>query len=223
MKWGDGINWNLIAQYLARAIALLTAIPVHESAHAWASDRLGDPTAKNLGRLSLNPLHHFDPLGALCMLLVGFGWAKPVPIAAMGRFRHPKRDMALSAAAGPTSNMVLAFLCMILYKALYYLTPNTAVAGFFIYVAYNMVLVNITLAVFNLLPVPPLDGSRMFLVFLPQRAYFGVMRYERYLMFGLFALLWLGILDKPLSLLTGAVWSFLVWATGFVELACGVL
>ncbi|MFR1356108.1 MAG: site-2 protease family protein [Ruthenibacterium lactatiformans] len=107
------MNWDLLATYVARAVALLTAIPVHESAHAWASDKLGDPTAKRYGRLSLNPLRHFDFLGALCMIFVGFGWAKPVPIAAATNFRHPRRDMALSAAAGPASNLLLAFLCMI--------------------------------------------------------------------------------------------------------------
>ena len=83
-------NWGLIAVYAARALALLTAIPFHEAAHAWASDKLGDPTAKLCGRLSLNPARHFDLLGALCMLLVGFGWAKPVPIAATTNFRHPR-------------------------------------------------------------------------------------------------------------------------------------
>lgn len=80
------MNWDLLATYVARAVALLTAIPVHESAHAWASDKLGDPTAKRYGRLSLNPLRHFDFLGALCMIFVGFGWAKPVPIAAANEF-----------------------------------------------------------------------------------------------------------------------------------------
>ena len=119
------MDWSRVAIYVARAIALLTAIPVHESAHAWASWKLGDPTAKNAGRLSLNPLHHIDPFGALCMLLVGFGWAKPVPIAATTNFKHPRRDMALSAAAGPASNLLLALVCMVFYKCIYYLAPYT--------------------------------------------------------------------------------------------------
>ena len=146
------MNWDLLATYVARAVALLTAIPVHESAHAWASDKLGDPTAKRYGRLSLNPLRHFDFLGALCMIFVGFGWAKPVPIAAATNFRHPRRDMALSAAAGPASNLLLAFLCMIFYKLVYYLAPGTQGWIFVSAVLFQMVWTNITLAVFNLMP-----------------------------------------------------------------------
>lgn len=215
------MDWNMLAMYLARAAALLTAIPVHEAAHAWASDKLGDPTAKQCGRLSLNPLRHIDPMGALCMLLVGFGWAKPVPVAAVSHFRFPRRDMALSAAAGPASNMVLAFLCMILYKLVFYLTPDTRLWGFAAAVLVQMVWTNITLAVFNLLPVPPLDGSRIVLQFLPVHLYFGIMRYERYVMFALFAVLMLGWLDVPLRLVTNTVWNGLVDATGFVEWMLG--
>lgn len=211
------MNWSLLATYVARAIALLTAIPVHESAHAWASDKLGDPTAKRCGRLSLNPLRHFDFLGAMCMIFVGFGWAKPVPIAAVTRFRHPRRDMALSAAAGPASNLVLAFFCMILYKLAYYLTPDTTAWAFVGAVLFQMVWTNITLAVFNLLPVPPLDGSRIATVFLPPKAYFGLMQYERYIMLALFAVLMLGWLDVPLRAAANAVWTLLAHATGFIE------
>ena len=192
------MNWDLLATYVARAVALLTAIPVHESAHAWASDKLGDPTAKRYGRLSLNPLRHFDFLGALCMIFVGFGWAKPVPIAA-------------------ASNLLLAFLCMIFYKLVYYLAPGTQGWIFVSAVLFQMVWTNITLAVFNLMPVPPLDGSRIATVFLPRGAYFGLMRYERYIMVGLFAVLMLGWLDTPLRVATNFVWNLLVSATGFIE------
>lgn len=211
------MDWELLAAYVARAIALLVAIPVHESTHAWAAYKLGDPTAKNMGRLSLNPLRHFDPIGALCMIVAGFGWAKPVPIAAVTRFRHPRRDMALSAAAGPASNFVLAFFCMIFYKLVYYLAPIAAAWDFAAAVLFQLVWTNITLAVFNLLPVPPLDGSRVVTAFLPQQAYFGLMRYERYIMLALFAALMLGWLDTPLRVVDNAVWTFLVYATQFVE------
>lgn len=227
------MDWQLIALYAARAIALLIAIPVHEAAHAWASDKLGDPTAKNCGRLSLNPLRHFDPFGALCMLLVGFGWAKPVPIAATANFKHPKRDMALSAAAGPASNILLAFLCMVLYKAVFYgavalepaalyTTAQSHMLDFAFTVLSTMVSINITLAVFNLLPVPPLDGSRIAALVLPQKQYFALMRYERYIMGALFLALWLGLLNKPLGWLTNGAWNLLLYATSFVELLFGV-
>ena len=201
---------------------MLTAIPVHEAAHAWASDKLGDPTAKNYGRLSLNPIRHFDPIGALCMIFVGFGWAKPVPIGA-NRFRNPKMGMALSAAAGPASNIVFAFVCMIVYKLIYYFAPYNIVVVFIYQVVSTMVSINVVLAVFNLLPVPPLDGSRIFSIFLPEKIYFGIMRYERYIMFALFGLLWVGVLNRPLAVLTNAMWSFLVWATGFVDILATII
>ena len=215
------MDYSKLALYLARAIALLTAIPFHEAAHAWAADKLGDPTAKIYGRMSLNPARHFDLLGALCMILVGFGWAKPVPVAARTNFKHPRRDMALSAAAGPAANILLAAFCMVLYKLTYYLwTPSaaTTVAWLLILgVLSSMISVNITLAVFNLVPIPPLDGSRIFNMLLPERIYFGIMRYERIILFALFAILWLGILDGPLNLLYGWLLNGLDVLTGFVD------
>ena len=216
-------NWGLIAVYAARALALLTAIPFHEAAHAWASDKLGDPTAKLCGRLSLNPARHFDLLGALCMLLVGFGWAKPVPIAATTNFRHPRRDMALSAAAGPAANFILAYVGVVLYKLVYYLAPDTFFWWFLYTVLLTMVQVNLMLAVFNLLPVPPLDGSRIFNLLLPKKWYFAVMRYERIILLALFAVLFLGLLDVPLNWLYTAAGRLLDFSTGYVELALRAL
>lgn len=214
------VDWTTLSMYVARAIALLTAIPFHEMAHAWVSDRLGDPTAKRCGRLSMNPLRHFDPLGALCMILVGFGWAKPVPVAAVHNFRHPRRDMALSAAAGPAANLLLAYVWMICYKIVYYFgyAPESLLWQFFVGVLLTMIQVNITLAVFNLLPVPPLDGSRIFNLLLPARWYFRIMKYERYIMLGLFVFLFFGFLDRPLSFLFGKAIMLFDWGTRYIDM-----
>lgn len=214
------VDWTTLSMYVARAIALLTAIPFHEMAHAWASDRLGDPTAKQCGRLSMNPLRHFDPLGALCMILVGFGWAKPVPVAAVHNFRHPRRDMALSAAAGPAANLLLAYVWMICYKIVYYFgyAPESLLWQFVVGVLLTMIQVNITLAVFNLLPVPPLDGSRIFNLLLPARWYFRIMKYERYIMLGLFVFLFFGFLDRPLSFLFGKAIMLFDWGTRYIDM-----
>lgn len=213
------VDWTTLSMYVARALALLTAIPFHEMAHAWASDRLGDPTAKQCGRLSMNPLRHFDPLGALCMILVGFGWAKPVPVAAVRNFRHPRRDMALSAAAGPAANLLLAYVWMICYKCVYYFgyAPENLLWQFVVGVLLTMIQVNITLAVFNLLPVPPLDGSRIFNLLLPARWYFRIMKYERYIMLGLFVCLFVGVLDRPLSFLFGKAITLFDWGTRYID------
>ena len=155
------------------------------------------------------------------MILVGFGWAKPVPVAARTNFKHPQRDMALSAAAGPAANILLAAFCMVLYKLAYYLwipSAATTVAWLLVLgVLSSMISVNITLAVFNLLPIPPLDGSRIFNMLLPERIYFRIMRYERIILFALFAILWLGILDGPLNLLYGWLLNGLDVLTGFVD------
>ena len=163
--------------YALRAVAMLIVIPFHESAHALISWKLGDSTAKDMGRLSMNPLRHFDPLGALCMIAAGVGWAKPVGINPT-RFKNPKRGMAVSAAAGPLSNFLLAYAAMLLYKVVYYACGGAApqLVLDFLYVLISM---NISLGVFNLIPVPPFDGSRIVLLFLPQKLYFQAMRYEK--------------------------------------------
>ncbi|MEG2525465.1 MAG: site-2 protease family protein, partial [Oscillospiraceae bacterium] len=167
-----------IFQYLARGIVLLTAIPVHESAHAYVSYKLGDPTAKNLGRLSLNPLRHFDVLGCVSMLIIGIGWAKPVPIDPR-YYKNPKAGMALSALAGPVSNFLMAFVAMIFYKIAlfsYAASGGSQIVRMFAVLLQAMVLINISLGIFNLIPVPPFDGSRIFGFFLPEHVYWGIMK-----------------------------------------------
>lgn len=206
--------------YLVRAMVLLTAIPIHECAHAWASNKLGDPTAKNLGRLTLNPLPHLDLIGSVLMLFTGFGWAKPVPVTTRN-FKNVKKGMILTALAGPAANILLALLSLILYKLwCYFLYPllaiNFTTASAIAQIFYIMCLLNINLTVFNLIPIPPLDGSRVLTAVLPARLYYKVMQYEQYIIYGVFIILMLGWLDGPLSFLRGVVYNFLNLITGFL-------
>ena len=208
-----------IMMYICRALVVLLTIPFHESAHALVSHWLGDDTAVRAGRLSLNPMRHFDPLGALCMLVGGVGWAKPASINPYN-YKNPKVGMAVSAAAGPISNLLLAWVSMILYKICYYSGVGDAVP-FIEMFFYYMITMNLSLAVFNLIPVPPFDGSRIFLLFLPEKLYFKLMKYERYIMLAVLALTFLGLLNRPLSAIVNQLWSFLIKGTGFVELLWG--
>lgn len=202
--------------YLIRALVTLVAIPFHEAGHALASWLLGDDTAKREGRLSLNPFAHFDLLGTLCMVFVGVGWAKPVSTAPRN-FKNPKVGMALTALAGPAANLVLAYLAMVGWKLMYYWAPaNQATLLAATFLQY-MVSMNVGLAVFNLLPVPPLDGSRILLVALPQRIYFGLMRYERVILVVMLAAVWSGFLDAPLYYLNDLVWDLLSAGTEFID------
>ncbi len=202
-----------LLKYVSRLIVLFTAIPIHECAHAWASDKLGDSTAKYAGRMTLNPFAHFDLFGTLCLLLAGFGWAKPVPVDPR-YFRDRKGGMALSALAGPASNLLLAYICTVIYK----ITAYTCAAQWVCILFYYIASVNIVLGIFNLLPFPPFDGSRIFLVWLPERTYFKLMRYERYIMIGVWILMLTGLLTLPLDFLVRVTQSAFDRMTSFIDL-----
>ena len=180
---------------------ILLALSLHETAHGYVAYKCGDNTAYNLGRLTLNPFKHLDPIGFACMLLLGFGWAKPVPINTRN-FRNPKRGMALSAFAGPLANAVLGLFSAAMLgfaKALYYYLALSGASSAFVLICISYTsllfelsaLYNLLFMAFNLIPIPPFDGSRIMLVFLPPKAYFGIMKYERQIMIGLLVALML--------------------------------
>jgi Zn-dependent protease len=181
----------------------LLAIILHESAHAWAAYRLGDPTAKAMGRITLNPFPHLDPLGSIMMLLcilfpgfVFFGWAKPVQIN-IYNFRNPRRDFAITSLAGPISNFLQAYAWYFLFLLLKQLSlPYGFFRDFFSQLLFFGVLVNVSLLIFNLIPIPPLDGSRVIMWLLPPRQAEAFMRLERYGFLILILFLWSGMLDK---------------------------
>lgn len=196
-----------IYTFLLRFIVALIALPIHECAHGYAAYRMGDYTAKREGRLTLNPLAHFDIFGTIAMILFGFGWAKPVPINPLN-FENPKKGMMISSLAGPMSNIGLAFISMVLYK-LSYIPEYMGISGAFLstvqmFLLY-MITINITLGVFNLIPIPPLDGSRIATYFLPQRIYFKIMQYENLIFLGLIIALWFGVLDGPINFVSGTL------------------
>ena len=181
-----------ILMYVIRVPVVLLSLSFHECSHAWMANKLGDPTAKNMGRLTLNPIKHIDPMGAVMMFLIGIGYAKPVPVNSR-YFKKPRRDMALVAAAGPLSNIVLCIVSLLIFN-LFAAIPISSPEGAVFYLWNGTLMffaaaaeLNIMLAIFNLIPIPPLDGSRIAFMFLPAKWYFGLMKYERVIMIVFFA------------------------------------
>ena len=203
---GDIEAIDLIVYILSITYVCLCATPLHEFAHAWVAVNLGDDTPKLRGRLTINPMAHVHPIGILMIFLFGFGYAKPVEVR-MRHFKKPKRDMALVALAGPFSNFLQAvvyiFIAVVLNAVvlMFNLSVLLYVSTFFVFAAS----INIGLAVFNMIPVPPLDGSRLLTAFLPAKAYFKIMQYERYISIGLMVLLFTGVLSVPIGMAAGIV------------------
>jgi len=190
-------------------VPALICITLHELGHGFAAYLMGDDTAKRMGRLSLNPLKHLDPMGMLMMVIFHFGWAKPVPIN-MYRFKNPKRGMAISALAGPAVNILIAALFLFIYG--FTLVPlSRSSGGQYIHDMIQITAsISVGLAVFNLLPVPPLDGSKILFSLISDENYDKLMRYERYGSIIMFALVAAGILDKPLNTLIRNVFNYLL-------------
>lgn len=205
---------NALAYLGGCFIIIFLVLPFHEYAHGFAASKLGDPTPRYSGRLSLNPMRHIDWMGAVLVLVAGVGWAKPVPVN-LRYFKRPKWDMALTALAGPLSNLLLALVALLLQNGLWALLtvfhPTWLVQGVgatvLIFLSRLLTVVaslNVSLAVFNLLPVPPLDGSRLLTALLPNHLYYRIMQYEQYIMIGLFFLIFMGVFDVPLQFMRSA-------------------
>ena len=203
------LDWTALTDALLRVIGVFLCLTVHETCHGLAAYALGDPTAKRAHRLSLNPLHHIDWFGFAAMLLVGFGWAKPVPVD-MRYFRRPKQGMALTALAGPVSNLLLAVLLLLGARIVYCSDVDTALCSGALSFLLTTAYMSVGLGLFNLIPISPLDGSKVLFAFLPDSAYDKLMRYEKYGMILLFVLVWLGVGDNILSAAIRRVFAFLL-------------
>ena len=207
----------------SQVVAALICIIFHECAHGFAADRLGDHTARQRGRLSWNPLRHIDPFGLVMMVVAGVGWAKPVPVNP-GNFRHPKRGMAITALAGPVANFVMALAATFLLGLLYHspLDLWAQPVNFIFILLYRIAMLSVGLGVFNLIPIPPLDGSKVLFSFFPDRIYFKILRYERYIMLALFALIFVGALDRPLNYGIRYMMRLICLLTGMPPTALGL-
>ena len=211
----NGFSMEVLMNLLARVFVVFCTLPVHEYAHALVATKLGDDTARLKGRLTLSPLAHIDLIGALMIFLVGFGYAKPVPVNPR-RFKNQRGGMALTALAGPVSNLIMALIFLFVSNACAFFYATNSVlflkvsSLFFVYAA----VINVNLAVFNLIPIPPLDGSRIASLLIPSKYYFKIMQYERYIILAVFALIIFGVLDTPISWLTAKIMTGFDYITG---------
>ena len=205
LRGASGIDIAIL--FLARLFVVFCTLPVHEYAHAFVADKLGDKTARLSGRLTLNSLAHIDILGAIMILFVGFGYAKPVPVNPRN-FKNPKKGMALTALAGPFSNILMAVVFMFFSNVLSLFGSSLFVQAFYVFFSFAAS-INIGLAVFNLIPIPPLDGSRVLELLIPDKYYYKFAQYERYIVIVIFGLIIFGVLDAPLAFLQNHLYSAL--------------
>ncbi len=200
----NGLDWSVPLEILGSVIPALICITLHELSHGYVAYLLGDPTAKRMGRLTLNPIKHIDIVGLVMMAVFKFGWAKPVPID-YRNFKHPKRDTAITAAAGPVANVIIACVFMFLYGLLFLpltMTDNEVISQFLLNTLSATAYISAALAVFNLIPIPPLDGSKILFSFLSDEVYMKLMRIEQYGMIILILLFATDLMGNPLQAAT---------------------
>lgn len=201
----SGDFMSAIIYVASRAFVVFCCLPIHELAHAIIADKCGDDTARLKGRLTIDPFAHLDIFGTIMIFLFGIGYAKPVPVNP-AKLKHPRRDMALISLAGPVANLLMSFISITIYYAIvaFFDVENNIVdvLATFFYIAAS---VNSALAIFNLFPIPPLDGSKIFSAILPDKIYFKIMQYDRYIMIGLMVLLFTGVLDGVITFLSSGL------------------
>ena len=195
------LDWSIITDALLTIIPALIVITLHELSHGLVAYKLGDRTAKDMGRLSLNPLRHLDIMGLAMMVIFRFGWAKPVPVD-MRNFKNPTRGMALTALAGPVCNFVLSAVFFLLYGLLFTPLVRSTVGGYVLQMLSAGGYLSAALGVFNFIPIPPLDGSKVLFSLVSDETYSKLMRYERYGMIILLIAIWTGVLRRPLNTAT---------------------
>lgn len=210
----NGLDWSILTDALISVIPALFCITFHELSHGFVAYKLGDDTAKRQGRLTLNPIKHIDIIGLICMAFMGFGWAKPVPVD-MRNFKNPRSGMAIVALAGPISNILLAVVVLII-SFFFVPTAYTGVIWNIWLILQRFAILSISLAIFNIIPVPPLDGSKVLFAFLSETTYYKLMRYERYGMIILIVLIWTGVLGTPLGQVVYFIYEHLYEAIGVI-------
>ena len=243
-----GFDINTVLQIFTKVLIVFLILPIHEFAHAWAAHKMGDDTAAYMGRLTLNPLAHVDVFGAICLVLTGFGWAKPVPINPV-KFRKPRFGTAVTAAAGPLSNLIVAIIALVAYRiiectsmfhksiqSLYETYSNiepftastleNAANGnsglfFLFYILEVFIIVNIGLAIFNLIPIPPLDGSKIVQYFTSANFDRMIARYSQQINIVFMIVVLSGVLSKPLGYVNEWIREFLWFVTGFIPAIMG--
>jgi len=191
-----------------RLFIIFAILPVHEFAHAFAAYKLGDPTAKNRGRMTLNPMAHLDVMGALCLIIVGFGWAKPVPVNTYNfdNQRQRQRGMAITAAAGPLSNLIVAIVSLIILRIIACFAIGPVASDNIETVFMFIMTINVALAIFNLVPIPPLDGSNILNWLLPDKWVYWLDQNSRILSMLLIAVVFMGALDIPISFMSNLIY-----------------